>query len=977
MTELSNNKTSLLIKSQVPAFVRDEHGLFVQFLESYYSFLEQDGQLSYVSKNFLNFLDIDIIYQDIIGDNHSDSMNDYHQFLQKFYDNFAAKIPDSLLANKNLLLKHAKEFYRSRGSEKSIRFLMRALYNEEVEFYYPKNDILRASDGKWFIEQSLNVKDFAVNNVANATCYTQFRGRTIRGATSNSTCTVETVDQYYDNGTLVTELKISAVEQDFINGEQIFTFFEENGQVKHLSCNLFSGIIINTTVTNPGSGYIQGASVPVESNSGSGGIVIISKVVKANLDGKIKSVLVTLPGAGFRVGDPLLFTGGGGKNAAAQIFSVNEDETFHPSSYNIVGSRIIDIQAQQVANTTDPNEGFAYSNLATQYVNTTNLTISTIPGSFVTEGTLSGALETSNVYFETGDKMIVSNVEYYILETNRYGTYIRVNPPGLPGSLTNETITVIKKPNANTTMANSMIYWSYANCGPIVSTIITNPGQNYVELPTVDVQSNSFVRTAGILGRMEIIDGGRNYQNGDQVEFINQPGDYGHGANAVVSLVDANGVIQQVTFYSTDGDNPGGMGYSLKSLPVANVITTTGNGANIMVTAIIADGELLEATSNVIGSIERLKVLSGGAGYLTNPTLNLASQGDGTAKAIANIVTGIFTYPGRYINDDGHLSGYNFLQDRDYYQPYSYVIKSKVSTDKYRKVVKDLTHPAGMKMFGQFVYSDQNQQNVTANVVNTLIYTSNSYANLVVKFSRSNTLSFVTTGNYAYLTFDRRIGAQNTRANLSNVYYDTQNIWYNAANTKQFAVVRGNTYFTAAGLNFDGIYSKGNAIATHANSMNVANIMTVIAWVRPANTTSGGVGNKTIVSKLNAPTYTRGFDLYMIENGQPLVYIRPVTTNNSLYFGHTLANNQWHCIAFTYDGVNIRGYSNGEFKAVSTGIANGVTDSAGALFIGARDYAPSPMIFEGQIGSVEIYNRVMSNNEILNVYNTTRRLYGV
>lgn len=970
MTELSNNKTSILIKSQVPAFVRDEHGLFVEFLESYYHFLEQDGQLSYVTKNFLNFLDIDIIYQDIISEDNLDAMNDYHQFLQKFYDNFATKIPDSLIANKTLLLKHAKEFYRSRGSEKSIRFLMRALYNEEVEFYYPKNDILRASDGKWFIERSLNVRDFAVNNVANATCYTQFRGRSIRGAQSNSTCTVETVDQYYDNGTLVTELKISAVEQDFINGEKIFTFFEENGEVKHLSCNLFSGIIINTTVTNPGSGYIQGASVPIESNSGSGGIVIISKVVKANLDGKIKSVLVTLPGAGFRVNDPLLFTGGGGKNAAAQIFSVNEDETFHPSSYNIVGSRIIDIQAQQVANTTDPNEGFAYSNLATQYVNTTNLTISTIPGSFVTDGTLSGALETSNVYFETGDKMIVSNVEYYILETNRYGTNIRVNPPGLPGGLTNETITVIKKPNANTTMANSMIYWTYANCGPIVSTIITNPGQNYVELPTVDVQSNSFIRAAGILGRMEIVDGGTGYQNGDQIEFINQPGDYGHGANAVVSLVDANGVIQQVTFYSSDGDNPGGLGYSLNFLPRANVITTTGNGANIMVTAIIADGELLEATSNVIGSIERLKVLSGGAGYLTNPTLNLASQGDGTAKAIANIVTGIFTYPGRYINDDGHLSGYNFIQDRDYYQPHSYVIKSKVATDKYRKVVKELTHPAGTKMFGQFVYSDQNQQNVSANVVNTLIYTSNSYANLVVRFSRSNTLSFIPTGNYAYLTFDRRIGAQNTRANLSNVYYDTQNIWYNAANTKQYAVVKGNTYFTAAGLNFDGIYSQGNAVATHANSMNVANLITVVAWVRQANTTD----NKVIVAK-NDTGYTRGFELYLV-NGQPLVYMRPATANNNLYVGPALANNKWHCVAFTYDGVNIRGYSNGEFKAVSTGIANAATDTSSNLYIGAR-IGVTPYIFEGQIGSIEIYNRVLSNNEILNVYNTTRRIYGV
>jgi hypothetical protein len=94
-------------------------------------------------------------------------------------------------------------------------------------------------------------------------------------------------------------------------------------------------------------------------------------------------------------------------------------------------------------------------------------------------------------------------------------------------------------------------------------------------------------------------------------------------------------------------------------------------------------------------------------------------------------------------------------------------------------------------------------------------------------------------------------------------------------------------------------------------------------------------------------------------------------------FGPALSNTVWHCVAFTYDGVNIRGYSNGAFKAVSTGISNAASDSTGSLFIGARNFPSAPMIFEGQIGSVEIYNRVLSNNEILNVYNTTRRIYGV
>ena len=149
----SNNKTSVLIKSQVPAFVRDEYGLFVEFMEQYYKFLEQDGELSYVTKNFTKFKDINEIKLDIDEDalsgntHYLEESSDYHGFLQKLYDNFTDAIPDNIIADRVLLLKHAKEFYRTRGSEKSVQFLMRALYGEEVEFYYPKNDILRASDG--------------------------------------------------------------------------------------------------------------------------------------------------------------------------------------------------------------------------------------------------------------------------------------------------------------------------------------------------------------------------------------------------------------------------------------------------------------------------------------------------------------------------------------------------------------------------------------------------------------------------------------------------------------------------------------------------------------------------------------------------------------------------------------------------------------------------------------------------------------
>jgi hypothetical protein len=78
---------------------------------------------------------------------------------------------------------------------------------------------------------------------------------------------------------------------------------------------------------------------------------------------------------------------------------------------------------------------------------------------------------------------------------------------------------------------------------------------------------------------------------------------------------------------------------------------------------------------------------------------DLTQSGDGTAKAnvttFAGDIFGVFSYPGRYLNDDGQVSSYNFLQDRDYYQNFSYVVKAPLSISKYRTALKRLNALSG------------------------------------------------------------------------------------------------------------------------------------------------------------------------------------------------------------------------------------------------------------------------------------------
>lgn len=744
----ANNKTSNLVATQLPEFIRRDHPLFIEFLEQYYKSLEQDGGTLYTCKRFGDFYDIDVINADVnavmlgadtlnvttdnislSADNYAsegvDENDAYHILLQKFYDNFIRYIPSSILADRTIILKHSKDFYRATGTEYSVRFLTRILFNKEASVYLPQTNILKASDGKWFIEKSLNVKDITLGGIANTDASRLFVNQTIRGATSNSTAAVEGINPYYQAGVLINELKVSGVTKDFINGEKLSTTVEIEGNYYELAANLYSGIIVNAYVTNPGSGYTEGASVPIIAANGAGGQIIINKVAKSRLEGQIKAVTVDFPGAGYQAPTNLLFTGGGGgAGAAANINVVDLSETYHPTNYSIVGSTI-DLVANTVIQNAvgDTWETQAYSNLATLYSNTSNLNISTIAGGTINNVTLNKFLANSNVYFETGDVLyVISTNTYQTVTSSSVSTWYITIQPGLPGGLANVSFRVFKKPNVNSIIANAMQYWTYANCGPIISTAMINPGSGYITLPDVSPLSNTLIRSMGILGRMDIISAGSGYANGDIIQFINPPGTYGIGANAQVSVVDNLGRIQQINWFAIPGHLPGGSGYRQDLLPTVNIISAHGVGANIQVTACLADGAQLSSKSNVIGSISQLKVISGGFGYDVPPTLDLSTQGDGTATAFCNTVTGVYSYPGRYVNQDGQLSSYNFLEDRDYYQPYSYVVKIDESLDAYRKPIKDLIHPAGLKLFGEYLFIDNNETSMnTINVINTHI----------------------------------------------------------------------------------------------------------------------------------------------------------------------------------------------------------------------------------------------------------------
>jgi hypothetical protein len=727
-----NNKTSVLVASQVPQFVRDDHPQFVTFLEKYYEFLEQDDEQSYVTKNLSRFLDIDNISQDILEDRlqgeeyNNRETGSYHVFLSKFHDNFLKFFPDNSAADLDMILKHAKDIYRATGTEKSLRFIMRTLFDKEVDVYYPKNDILRTSDGKWLVEKSIRVNEVYVANTIDQFGAVKFKSHLIRGETSNATAIVESVDIFYDKGELVSELKLSGNKQDFSSGENVFTYILENGEEKRVSANIFSGIVIAATLTNAGEGYVEGENIPVEPVEteygllGSGAKVVVNRTSK----GGLLSIIPSERGSGFSVGDDLLISGGSGFGARANVSTIDTSGKIMPNTYLFAANTIGQVSDQLIGtNTASPTETYAFTGLPSLWSNTSNIRVSTGSGGQILILNLSNRIANSNVYFETNDTITVNGRTAIITSAIKSSNTLIVRSPGLPGNLVSETIVINKKPNVNTIMANSFSFFPFV-CGPVTGIAVLDGGAGYRELPTLSIKANTFMRSLGILGALKIVNGGLNYSIGDKLEFWSHIFTFGTGARASVINVAANGAITEVYYDTMPGFFPGGFGYDSNKLPSVNVVSPTGNGANIIVSSLLGSGEKLLTVTDKIGAIVDLKVLSGGSGYVVPPTINLAATGSGTAQAFSTIVTGIYTYPGRYINDDGHLSSYKFLQDRDYYQNYSYVVRVNQPVNKYRKIVKDLIHPAGMTLFGEYIQENENGAGPIINSVGA-VYNSN------------------------------------------------------------------------------------------------------------------------------------------------------------------------------------------------------------------------------------------------------------
>lgn len=172
------------------------------------------GQVNYAAKSLQFSRDIDTEFPVL------------YEFLRKEY---IPNIPKNLYVGTEpeKFIKLIRQYYTSTGVENSFKFLYRILYNTEPLFYYPKVDMLRVSDGRYQIDNILNIiPSSPYSTLDDLEAFKEkYLGKRIFCSVCKVTAIIERVEAYSENGHKLS-LYLSNINGNFMNmvGEIVSNF---------------------------------------------------------------------------------------------------------------------------------------------------------------------------------------------------------------------------------------------------------------------------------------------------------------------------------------------------------------------------------------------------------------------------------------------------------------------------------------------------------------------------------------------------------------------------------------------------------------------------------------------------------------------------------------------------------------------------------------------------------------------------------
>ena len=156
--------------------------------------------------------------------------------------------------------------------------------------------------------------------------------------------------------------------------------------------------------------------------------------------------------------------------------------------------------------------------------------------------------------------------------------------------------------------------------------------------------------------------------------------------------------------------------------PSKIVGSSSGSNADITSIVLLSDdilgmNAIIESSLNTAnGAISELHVTDSGFGFVDGETVNIMNANGDIVTGTASLQTHGFG-SGFYLTQGGFLSANKKLFDGDYWQNFSYEVRSSRTLDKYVKMLKEVIHVSGTKIFGAFYHDTEVESEVDISTI--------------------------------------------------------------------------------------------------------------------------------------------------------------------------------------------------------------------------------------------------------------------
>jgi len=195
-----------------------------------------------------------------------------------------------------------------------------------------------------------------------------------------------------------------------------------------------------------------------------------------------------------------------------------------------------------------------------------------------------------------------------------------------------------------------------------------------------------------------------------------------------------------------------------------------------------------------------------------------------------------------------------------------------------------------------------------------------------------------------------------------NSYVSGSTTWFNMAGSNNGTLTNGPTFNTGSGGNivFDGVDDYVNLGKPAVLDLTT---LTLSAWVRTTTSANQIVIGKSYLSSyyMNISPNAKTFSFWT--NGSTL----PSTTVS------TIGNPIWCNIVGTINSISKNIYFNGIINSSTVGSVVGIDNND--VYIGNSPVLNNPFI--GNIANIQIYNRALSADEVLQNYNAQKSRFGL